>query len=178
MKLNKQLKVAALSLIYCLSVSAYAFAKGHEQKVDKKDVPQAIISAFTKSYPNAKIHDYSKEVKKGKTSYEIESTDGNTKRNVSYSANGQVLEIEEAISIKDLPQNIVQTLGKSYPKAKIIEAGKEIKGKITKYEVEIKDNNKTKEIVFENGKVKKVKEKENEKNEKNEKGEDNEKGEK
>ena len=51
-----------------------------DQKLEKKDVPAAVITAFEKAYPGAAVKGYGKEVEKGKTHFEIESVDGGKTR--------------------------------------------------------------------------------------------------
>ena len=51
-------------------------------KVAKKDVPEAVLSSFTKMYPQATVITYSREIREGKTCYELESKDGTTKRDI------------------------------------------------------------------------------------------------
>ncbi len=174
MKLIENIRVLGLGFICSIALSTYALANDHN--VTKKNVPQSIILSFEKSYPNAKALNYSKETVKGKTTYEVESKDGNTKRDLTYSSSGALLEIEEVISLRSLPKDVIQKLNKSYPKANIVTIEKITRGNNISYGVEIKKNNKIQELNFTSGKASKVKE--NEKNESKEKGEKNEGNEK
>ncbi|MBC7476123.1 MAG: PepSY-like domain-containing protein, partial [Candidatus Sericytochromatia bacterium] len=126
MRLIKNIRVLGLGFICSIALSTYTLA--NEQNITKKNVPQSIILSFEKSYPNAKALNYSKETVKGKTTYEVESKDGNTKRDLTYSANGQILEIEEVIPLSSLPKDVIQSLNKSYPKANIVTIEKITKG--------------------------------------------------
>ncbi len=66
-----------------------------EKKIDKNDLPKAVLNAFQKRYPNAAIKGTSIEKENGKTYYEIESIDGTRRRDLLYTKSGKVAEIEE-----------------------------------------------------------------------------------
>ena len=117
-------------------------------KIAKKDVPEAVLSSFAKIYPQATIMTYSREIRDGKTCYELESKDGTTKRDIIYATNGDVMEIEEAIKASELPAIVMATLIKNYPKAKITAAEKLIKGTTVQYETTIKVKGKMIDLVF------------------------------
>jgi predicted ATP-binding protein involved in virulence len=148
-----------LSVLFCfLLLSFLTFSvSATARKLTKKDIPSAVISAFEKSYPNATVKSYSREKRSGKTVYEIESMDGQTRRDLIYSTDGTALEIEERISPSDLPDSVKQAIDKEYPKSKIKSAERLTKGTSIEYEVVIKRGKKSLEVVFdESGKVSKA----------------------
>ena len=65
-----------------------------------------------------------------------------------YSADGKLLQKEEEIDVKGLPDTVVQAILKAHPKAKIKEAEKLMTpdGTVTGYEVEIKADGKKIEL--------------------------------
>ena len=77
-----------------------------EKKISKKDVPATVLKAFDQSYPKAKANGYSTETEHGQTYYEVESTDGKTTRNLLYKPDGTVVEIEESVTMSDLPDAV------------------------------------------------------------------------
>ncbi len=99
------------------------FAEG-KKKFNKKNLPPAVLSAFEKTYPKAKINGGGKEEENGKTYYEIESVDGKVKRDLLYDADGNVFETEEGIAVKDLPEMVAKTLKEQYSKSKILKSEK------------------------------------------------------
>lgn len=137
--------LAVLMLLTGLSV---AQAQEKKKKFTKKDVPAAVVASFEKTYPKAKINAVSKEEEKGTTYYEIESVDGKTKRDLLYTADGKVYEIEESLDAAALPAEIKNTLTKEYPKAKIVKAEKVTHESTVGYELHLKVGKETKEIVF------------------------------
>ncbi len=113
-------------------------AQEKEKKITKKEVPPAVLSAFQKSYPKATIKGIAEERKDGKIYYEIESLDGKTSRDLLYQADGSVAEIEEGMAFADLPEAIKTTVNSKYPKAKITEVEKVLKGTDVSYGVALK----------------------------------------
>jgi uncharacterized membrane protein YkoI len=72
--------------------------------------------------------------------YEVEYKKNGKEYEFLYSAEGVLLQKEEEIDVKTLPDPVVQAILKAHPKAKIKEAEKLMKpdGTVTGYEVEIK----------------------------------------
>ena len=116
---------------------AAAKAEAGETKLEKKDVPAAVIAAFGKAYPKATMKGFSKEVEKGKTVYEVESVEGKMTRDATYSADGKVMVVEESVEMKDVPAAVQQALEKKYPKAKVNKAEKLMEGGTVGYEFKV-----------------------------------------
>ena len=76
----------AILLSFCLA--AWVFAQ--EQKVNRKGVPAAVSASAAKAYPNARIEGWSKETEDGKTYYEAEMIEGQTKRDVIFLPDGKI----------------------------------------------------------------------------------------
>jgi hypothetical protein len=140
--------IVSLSALFCLS------ALSQEKKINKKDLPGAVLSAFEKAYPKATIKGLSTEVEEGKTYYEIESVDGKISRDLLYLADGSVAEIEEGVSTADLPAPVKATLHKEYPKGKVKKAEKTTKGTTVTYEMKVSSGKTNAELVVDpTGKV-------------------------
>jgi hypothetical protein len=112
-------------------------AEGKQAAVDLKILPEAVLSAFKTAYPNAVIKGTAKEVENGVTLFEIESLDGKFGRNIIYSTDGKVAEIEESIAPADLPAAVQQTLAKEFPVFKILTAETLTKGAVKQFELSI-----------------------------------------
>jgi peroxiredoxin len=168
--------VLALLAALILGVSTNASAEG-KKKFTKKDLPSAVVSTFEKAYPKATIKGVSKEKENNTTYYEIESIDGTTKRDLLFTEDGTIAEIEESIETKDIPEAVAKTLKSEYGKYTIEKSEKVMRGSDTKYEFVVKKEKKRIEIVLDGtGKVVKTEKKgaAKEKHEENEK-EENEK---
>jgi len=127
---------------------AFGQANAGEKEVSKHQVPKTILEAFEKSYPNAKEVEFEKEMIEGKAAYEVEYKDNGKEYEILYDSDGVILQKEEAIDVKTLPEPIVQAILKAHPKVTIEEAKKVMKpdGTVTGYEVEIKTEGKELEL--------------------------------
>lgn len=112
-------------------------------------VPEKVLISFNESYPGAKIVAIEKEEIKDQVCFEFEIKIGENERTIIYLENGNLYAIEEEISIEALPQNIIDTLKKAYPKGEIDEAERIIRGSETEYEVVVEVEEGKKETEYE-----------------------------
>lgn len=168
--LNLILKMALTAVVFVFAISLCSYAQT-KKKNAAKNVPQVVLDAFKKAYPNAVIKGSGKENEEGKTFYEIESVDGKVKRDLLYLPDGKVSEIEEQVTANDLPDAVKQSVKKEAPKGKIAKAEKVTKDGKENYELVVKQGKKSTEILLDkDGKVIK-KENMNSKKEKDEEDE-------
>lgn len=110
------------------------------------------------------------EFEDGVDYYEIESIDGKTKRDLLYTKDGKVCEIEEVVDVKALPDAVKQAVAKVYPQGKIQKAEKTTRQTKIEYDLEVQSGAKGYEVsVDEQGKVLKTAEMKAKKEEKEEK---------
>ncbi len=119
-----------------------------EKEVAKKELPAAVRAAFEKAYPNATIKGASSEKEHGKLLYEIESVDGSTLRDILYTPEGKVLEVEETVVVDSLPSVVLKAIHKQSSDGKIVKAEKVMRGKTLEYEIHIEKNNRMSELVI------------------------------
>lgn len=135
------------TLIMAIGLLGLIFTTGiHAQKYTASDMPQAVIDSFNKMYPNATAIGYDIEKENGGKFYEIESKDGDIRRDLLFNADGSISEIEEQISISSLPDNVTAGVYAKYPKGTITKAEKVTKGSETLYEVVVKNGRKKLEV--------------------------------
>lgn len=149
---NQYLITAALVILPMILGQANAGGK----ELSKGQVPKAVIDAFEKAYPNAKPPEFETETFEGRTVYEIEYKENGKEYEALYSADGIMVQKEEEIDGKSLPEPVAQAVKKAHPKAEIKEVEKLMKpdGTITGYEVEIKSEGKKTELELDvNGKI-------------------------
>lgn len=115
----------------------FACEEKEKKESTKKEVPQAVKIAFTKTYPNAKIKNVKEEIQDGKVVYEVESRDGKTARDLIYLPDGQVLEMEESCPVSAFPAVVQKAIIDSYPEGEINKSEKLSRGKVTEFEVVI-----------------------------------------
>lgn len=136
--------LAFLLAAACLAPSVRA----GEKKLSEKQMPAAVLAAFHKAYPAASIRGLAKETEKGRTTYEIESLDAGTRRDLSYLADGTLAEIEETVPEAALPAAVRAAVASARPKAELLKAEKDIRGAVITYELHIKEGRRVREIVL------------------------------
>jgi hypothetical protein len=160
------------SVVFVIVLALVAGVYAGEEKMSASDLPQAVVSAFKQSYPDATIKTVAKEEEDGTVYYEIESIDGTLGRDILYLADGHVVEIEETVTMDQLPTVVKETLTKQFPSAKVEKAEKIIRDLATTYEFNIENDQEDLEIVMDaTGKILKAvesKEKEDEQEEEQE----------
>lgn len=138
------------SLYVFIAFCAFASqAPGQEEKrITRHDVPPAVLSAFTKAYPKAAVKGFSAERDSGTTSYEVESVEGKTHRDVQYAADGTVLAVEESMELSALPERVRASAAKEYPNGTILSAEKITEKGATGYELIVKHGRTKTELRF------------------------------
>src|SRR5882724_9864121 len=116
------------------------------QKVQEKDVPAVVKSAFQKQYSKVAKAKWSKEGDKFEAEFEVNKEE----TSVVIDASGNITETETEIETNQLPKEVTEYLKSNYKGQSIREAAKitDAKGTIT-FEAEIKG----KDLIFDsNGK--------------------------
>jgi len=135
----------------CLAVSGL-FAQ--ETKIQEKDLPPAVTRAFQTTFPGAKILGTAKEIEKGITYFEIESKDGKVRRDLLYTQDGKVAEIEEALTAETIPGFVKKSIEKKFKDVEYKKGEKNVRNSVTKYEVIIEASEVKYEVVCNmNGKI-------------------------
>lgn len=91
---------------------------GQEETIAVADVPAVVMSAVRTRFPTATATEASREVKDGKTFYEVTLKDGTRQIDVTSTAEGAVVEVEGALTENDLPAAVTRAIGAKYPGAK------------------------------------------------------------
>jgi len=159
--------VTRLIMSICmLFIISQSMTMADEKKISKKEIPAAVLSAFQAKYPNAIIKGQALETENGINYYEIESVDGKINRDLLYTADGKIREIEETMDINSLPAKLKKTLEKEYPSGKIIKAEKVTRDSTITYDFQIKVGEKTMGVTLNaSGKILKAKKEDTEKEE-------------
>lgn len=168
---SKNIFVLIITLTFVLLSAGSISAQ--EKKIDEKELPATILNTFQKSYPNATIKDVSIEKEHGKTYYEIESIEGSNQRDLLFTKEGKVAEIEETLASNDIPDFVKNSIMKKYPNCKINKAEKVTSSKKISYELVVENRMQKTEVVLDSkGNIQKVKKmkKENEEKEDKENG--------
>ena len=124
------MKKLALMMVAAM-ITSLTFA----QKLQEKDVPAPVKTAFQKNFPQAKVEKWEKEGINFEAEFELNKSE----QSVLFDAQGDIIETEIEIEISELPNGILDYVKKNYKGQSVKEAAKitDTKGTLT-YEVEIK----------------------------------------
>jgi hypothetical protein len=129
-----------LVLTFAFSLSVTALAKEESEtrsvtRISKGDLPTAVRKAFKREYPFGKIKDVSREMEDSVAYYRVESKDGGIDRDLLFTSTGVVKEIEETVSLKNLPTLLNESLDENYPKGNVKKVHKCLRGGVITYRV-------------------------------------------
>jgi hypothetical protein len=131
-----------------MSVLAIAMnVEAQEKKIDRSALPPTVEKALQSETRYATIKGFAEEREHGKTFYEVETVvDGRT-RDILFSPDGTVAEVEEEVALNSLPASVQTGLKKKAGNANIDKVESLTKkGKLVAYEGHIKRNGKSTEI--------------------------------
>lgn len=110
------------------------------------NVPEAVNKAFQNKFPNATNAKWDKE---NAHEFEADFVWNGAKYSANFSDTGEWLETESTISFNQLPEKVQKAFNNSYPGANVKAVAKiETSKSTTKYEVEIKQSIKNKEVLY------------------------------
>ncbi len=135
----------ALTLGGGIALAGVAVAQ--EKKIKRSDLPAAVEKTVAAESAGANIRGFSKETEDGKTYYEMELTlDGRTK-DVLMDGTGAVTEVEEEVSLDELPANVKAALLQKAGKGKIVKVESLTKhNKLVAYEAQVKESGRKSEV--------------------------------
>lgn len=151
-----------MKLKYFIAASIFFMTVISAQNIE---APKEVKNAFSKKYPNISDVKWSKE---NSEAFEAEFRLNGVKTSVVIDKDGEIEETETAITIQNLPKNVIPFININYAGYKITETAKIIDENGNVYfEAEVSKGKTRKDLLFDdNGKlVKKEKEYENENNE-------------
>lgn len=121
-------------LILLIAIAGF-FTQTQAQKLEVKDVPVAVTSAFTESHESIVNIDWSKEG----NNYVAEYNADNAKTSVTYDASGVLTKTQVEILVSALPFPVMEYLKKNDKEEEVKEASKitDANGTVT-YETKVK----------------------------------------
>jgi len=142
----------AVALAFALSLPTFAEEKEEAVKFDK--LPAAAQKAIKEQAGNGRIIAVSKETSAEGVAFEARVEQGKRKFEVSVSAEGKLLSIEEQIALKDLPEPVRKTMQEQAAGGKLSTIEKVTEGGKTFYEAKATKSGKQTEIqVADDGKL-------------------------
>jgi hypothetical protein len=134
-------KRSAMGIVTFVSLSVLTVqARADDEKISIDKLPAAVRKAVESKFPKAEIESASREVEDGNTVFEVNLEIKDRAVDVTFKADGTVLEIEREIPINEVPKAVKTALAAKYPKAKIEKVEEVTKGENgpVRYEVAIR----------------------------------------
>ena len=141
MKVNLFVALAATGLLLAGSTSA------QEKKIKRSDLPPAVEKTVAAESQGATIRGFSTEKEKGQTLYEAEMTVNGHSKDISMTADGSIVEIEEQVALDSLSPEVKAGLQAKAGKGKILKVESLTKkDKLVAYEAKVDTNGKKSEV--------------------------------
>src|SRR5580765_8071420 len=107
---------------YPIAVSVFVLglnASAQEKKIDRSALPPAVEKALQARTQNATIKGFAQEREHSKTFYEVETVVDGRSRDILFSPQGEVVEVEEEVPFSTLQANVQAGLKKKADGANI-----------------------------------------------------------
>lgn len=135
--MKKIQKLSIGLLVVTITISLFAF--------QKKEVPESVLSTFTKMFPIAKKIDWSKE---SELEWEVEFHMNNTAYAANFLEDGTWMETEHKLKKNDIPNHLIESINRQFPDYKIVEAALSETKEEKVYEFEIEKGASELEVSF------------------------------
>ena len=141
MKTNYLAALAASGLLFAGTAAA------QEKKIKRSDLPPAVEKTVVEQSAGATIRGFSTEKEKGQTLYEVEMAVNGHSKDISMTADGSIVEIEEQVSLDSLSPEVKAGLQAKARKGKILKVESLTKkDKLVAYEAQVETNGKKSEV--------------------------------
>ncbi len=141
MKVNLFVAMAASGLLLAGTASA------QEKKIKRSDLPPGVEKTVAAQSTGATIKGFSTEKENGQTLYEAEMTVNGHSKDISMTADGSIVEIEEQVALDSLSPEVKAGLQAKAGKGKILKVESLTKkGKLVAYEAKVDTNGKKSEV--------------------------------
>jgi uncharacterized membrane protein YkoI len=122
-------------------------ASGQEKKIKRSDLPPAVEKTVAAQSAGATIHGFSTEKENGQRLYEVEMTVNGHSKDVSMTADGSVVEVEEQVALDSLSPEVKAGLQAKAGSGKIMKVeALTKKDKLVAYEAQVQTNGKKSEV--------------------------------
>ncbi|PYS51560.1 MAG: hypothetical protein DMF68_04100 [Acidobacteria bacterium] len=143
MNLRNKLLVAMI----ITGLMIFSIVQAQERKIKREQLPPAVEKTVTAESQGAQIRGFSTEVEKGKRLYEAELTINGHSKDISMDEQGNVVEVEEEVSLDSLPAEVKAGLTKAAGAGMISKVESLTKkGKLIAYEAVVRMGAKRREI--------------------------------
>ena len=137
-----------VALFFLLAgVATMSVVRAQEKKIKREELPPAVEKTVAEQSKGATIRGFSTEIEKGKRLYEAELTVNGHGKDISMDEKGNLVEVEEEVSMDALSPAVKEGLTKAAGGGTIDKIESLTKdGKLVAYEAAIKTGNKRSEI--------------------------------
>lgn len=143
--IKAMMRSALVCTLMALAVTATAYAQ--ERKLTREQLPPAVEKTVAAESQGATIKGFATEMEKGKRLYEAELEINGRSKDISMDKNGNIVEVEEEVTIDSLPAAVQEALKKKAGAGTIGKIESLSKnGKLVAYEAHIKTGAKRSEI--------------------------------
>jgi hypothetical protein len=132
---------------FLIALATFSTGLAQEKKIKAEDLPPAVQRTVAEQSKGATIRGFSTEIDNGKKVYEVDLTVDGHGRDISMDQQGNILEVEEEVSMDSLPAAVREGLKKAASAGTIgkVESLTK-KGKLVAYEAAVKTGGKRSEI--------------------------------
>lgn len=135
--------VVGLTVLCAAGTSAAA----QDKRVKKSDLPAAVQKAADEQSRGATVRGYSSETENGQLEYEVAMTVNGRSRDVSFAADGSILEIEQEVPVDSLPTAVHSALVRKAGAGRIMRVESLTKhGTLVAYEAQVRTGTKRSEV--------------------------------
>ncbi len=128
-------------------LATYSIVIAQEQKIRRDQLPPPVEKTVAVQSRGAKINGFSMEIEKGRRLYEVELTVDGHSKDISIDEYGNIVEVEEEVSMDSLSSAVQDGLRKAAGRGKIGKIESLTKnGTLVAYEAHIKTGTKRSEI--------------------------------
>ena len=129
-----QAGISALIVTAALAVPSFAA----EKKIAKSQLPAAVAKTAQQQSSGATVLGYTRDTEDGQLEYEVQMTTGGHSKDVTIAPNGQLLEIEEQVTLAGLPAKVQAALRRKAGKGTITKVESLVKhGALVAYEAQV-----------------------------------------
>jgi hypothetical protein len=122
-------------------------ASAQEKKIKRSDLPPAVEKTVAVQSAGATIRGFSTEKENGQTLYEVEMTVSGHNKDVSMTADGSIVEVEEQVALDSLSPEVKAAFEAKAGDGRILKVESLTKkGKLVAYEAKVETNGKKTEI--------------------------------
>ena len=141
------MKLKNLAVLVIAGLILTASASAQEKKIRRSDLPPAVEKTVAANSEGATIKGFSTEQENGQTIYEAEMMVKGHSKDISMTADGSIVEVEEEVALSSLSPEVQAGLQEKAGKGKIgkVESISK-KGKLVAYEAHVVTDGKKSEV--------------------------------